>query len=188
MAPRATPKTRRNRIDAIPVTRGSGNVFADLGFPNPEEHLAKAQLVSFIDDVIRERKLTQRQAAKLMGIDQPKVSHILSGRFAGFSMHRLMDFLTSLGCDVDIRVKPSPKSRKLGRLRVAPELMRVPSSRHETVESGAELLPEENESFAAVDARMAARGSVAAREGLATARGKGGQRSRAKSKRPSAAR
>jgi predicted XRE-type DNA-binding protein len=196
MAPRATRKTRQKRIDAIPVTRGSGNVFADLGFPNPEEHLAKAQLVSLIDDVIRERKLTQRQAAKLLGVDQPKVSRILRGRFAGFSTHRLMDFLTSLGCDIDILVKPSPRSRKLGRIRIEAvelgakiledrELARVPGVRQEDVESGAELLQVENESFASADARMVARGSVAARERLATARGKGGPRSRRKTKQPS---
>jgi predicted XRE-type DNA-binding protein len=71
-----------------------------------------------IDDVIRERRLTQRAAAKLMGIDQPKVSHILHGRVGGFSLERLLDFLTTLGRDVDIVVKPSPKSRKHGRLRI----------------------------------------------------------------------
>ena len=72
-----------------------------------------------IDDVIRERGLTQRQAATLMGIDQPKVSHILHDRLAGFSTHRLIDFLTALGRDVEIVVKPAPKSRKRGRLLVA---------------------------------------------------------------------
>lgn len=109
---------RAERVDAIPVTRGSGNVFADLGLPNPEERLAKARLASMIDDAIRERGLTQRKAAKLMGIDQPKVSHILHGRLAGFSTHRLIDFLTALGWDVEIVVHPAPKSRKYGRLLV----------------------------------------------------------------------
>lgn len=188
MAPRHTRKTRQKRIDTIPVTRGSGNVFADLGLPNPEEHLAKAQLASLIDDVIRDRKLTQRQAAKLMGIDQPKVSHILSGRFAAFSMHRLMDFLTSLGYDVDIRVKPSPKSRKLGRLRVAPELVRVAASREEGVESGEDRLRDEEEFFAAADAKMSVRESIAARERLAAAPGKNGKPSRGMKKRPTSAR
>jgi hypothetical protein len=63
MATRATRSARQKRIDAIPVTRGSGNLFVDLGLPNPEERLAKAQLASLIDDVIRERGLTQRRAA-----------------------------------------------------------------------------------------------------------------------------
>jgi predicted XRE-type DNA-binding protein len=107
------------RIDAIPVTRGSGNVFADLGLPNPEERLAKAQLASRIDDVIRRRRLTQQQAAALIGIDQPKVSHLLHGRLSGFSTQRLIDFLNALGQDVEIVVRAAPRSRKRGRLHVA---------------------------------------------------------------------
>lgn len=103
----------------IPVTRGSGNVYADLGFENPEEELAKAQLAMMIDDAIRGRRLTQLAAAKLMGIDQPKVSHILRGHLGGFSTQRLIDFLTALGRDVEIVVKMPPRSRKKGRLRVA---------------------------------------------------------------------
>lgn len=103
----------------IPVTRGSGNVYADLGFDNPEEELAKAQLAMMIDDAIRGRRLTQQAAAKLMGIDQPKVSHILRGNLGGFSTQRLIDFLTTLGRDVEIVVTMPPRSRKKGRLRVA---------------------------------------------------------------------
>ena len=103
----------------IPVTRGSGNVFADLGMSNPEERLAKAQLASLIDDVIRERALTQQEAAALMGIDQPKVSHLLRGRLSGFSTQRLIDFLNALGRDVEIVVRAAPKSRKRGRMHVA---------------------------------------------------------------------
>jgi predicted XRE-type DNA-binding protein len=72
-----------------------------------------------IDDVIRARGLTQAGAATLMGIDQPKVSHLLRGRFGGFSTHRLIEFLTALGRDVDIVVRAAPKSRKRGRLHVA---------------------------------------------------------------------
>lgn len=101
------------------VSRSNGNVFADLGFANPAEELAKAELVRMIDRAIRTRGLTQQAAAGLMGIDQPKVSHMLGGRFGGFSTQRLMDFLTALGHDVDIVVRPAPKSRKRGRLHVA---------------------------------------------------------------------
>jgi predicted XRE-type DNA-binding protein len=104
---------------AVPVTRGSGNVFADLGLPNPEERLAKAELAHAISRVIKERGLTQREAAKLMDVDQPKVSHILRGRLADFSTERLMGFLTGLGRDIEIVVRMPPKSRKKGRLRVA---------------------------------------------------------------------
>ncbi len=119
---KASPKkvgSRKPARQPIPVTRGSGNVFADLGLPNPEERLAKAQLAYAIQKAIDERGLTQREAAALMGIDQPKVSHILRGRLADFSTERLMNFLTGLGRDVEIVVKPSPRSRKKGRLRVA---------------------------------------------------------------------
>ena len=114
----AKSKRTRSAAPETPVTRGSGNVYADLGFEHPEEELAKAQLAIMIDDVIRERRLAQRAAAKLMRIDQPKVSHILHGRLGGFSLERLLDFLTALGRDVDIVVRPSPKSRKHGRLRI----------------------------------------------------------------------
>jgi predicted XRE-type DNA-binding protein len=122
MMRKATSRKTGSREDAgqpIPVTRGSGNVFADLGLPNPEERLAKAQLAHAIQKAIDERGLTQREAAALMGVDQPKVSHILRGRLADFSTERLMKFLTGLGCDVEIVIKPSPRSRKKGRLRVA---------------------------------------------------------------------
>jgi predicted XRE-type DNA-binding protein len=106
------------RIEAIPVTRGSRNVFADLGLPNPDERLAKAQLASRIDDVVRARRIRQQQAARLMGIDQPKVSHLLQGRLDGFSTQRLIDFLNALGQDAEIIVRPAPASRKRGRLHV----------------------------------------------------------------------
>lgn len=118
-APRSRAKKRSREIDDIPVTRGSGNVYADLGFENPAEELAKAELALMIDRVIQERGLTQQAAATLMGVDQPKVSHILHGRLGGFSTQRLMEFLTALGRDVQIVVRPAPRSRRRGRLQVA---------------------------------------------------------------------
>jgi predicted XRE-type DNA-binding protein len=84
----------------------SGNVFADLGLPNAAEHLIKAGLVLKIDKTIRRRRLTQEAAAQFMGIDQPKVSAMLAGRFRGYSVERLMRFLVALGHDVEIVVKP----------------------------------------------------------------------------------
>ncbi len=81
----------------IPVSENSGNVFADLGFDQPEEELTKAQLASHIRQVIKRRRLTQVAAATLMGIDQPKVSALLNGRLAKFSSERLMRLLTALG-------------------------------------------------------------------------------------------
>ena len=114
---------KRKAAPEIPVTCGSGNVYADLGFENPAEELANAQLAMMLDDVIRERGLTQLAAATLMGVDQPKVSHILHGRLGGLSTQRLMEFLTALGRDVEIVVRivvrPAPRSRKRGRLQVA---------------------------------------------------------------------
>jgi predicted XRE-type DNA-binding protein len=112
-------KGRKTAAKPDSVTIGSGNVFADLGLPNPEERLAKAQLAHAISGVIKERGLTQGEAAKLMGMDQPKVSHILRGRLADFSTERLMNCLTGLGRDIEIVIKPSPRSRKKGRVRVA---------------------------------------------------------------------
>jgi len=102
----------------IPVTPSSGNVFADLGFAEPEEELAKAQLASHIRQIIKRRRLTQVAAASLMGIDQPKVSALLNGRLANFSSDRLMRLLTALGQDVEITVKAKPRNRAHGRIRV----------------------------------------------------------------------
>ena len=93
----------------IPVTVGTANVFADLGYDNPNEALAKAQLAVQISEVIAARKLTQAAAAKLLRIDQPKVSALMRGRLRGFSYERLLKFLTTLGCNVEI-VITSPKA------------------------------------------------------------------------------
>jgi predicted XRE-type DNA-binding protein len=95
----------------------SGNVFADLGLPDAGEHMIKAGLVVKIDRTIRQRHLTQATAAELMGIDQPKVSAMLSGQFRGYSVERLMRFLIALGHDVEIVVKP--RKRGSAELRVA---------------------------------------------------------------------
>ncbi|HTY06895.1 MAG TPA: helix-turn-helix transcriptional regulator [Gemmatimonadales bacterium] len=102
----------------IKVTPSSGNVFADLGFADAEERLVKTKLAIQIERTIRARKLTQTASAKLMGIDQPKVSHLMRGRIAGYSTDRLMGFLTALGKDVEIVVRKAPRSRRQGRLRV----------------------------------------------------------------------
>jgi predicted XRE-type DNA-binding protein len=102
----------------IKITKGSGNVFADLGLPNPEERLAKAQLALQISRIIERRGLTQRVAAQLMGIDQPKVSHILHGRLADYSTERLLGFLRALGRDIDIVIRTPARRRGRGRLRV----------------------------------------------------------------------
>jgi predicted XRE-type DNA-binding protein len=111
----------KKRRAKIPVTAGSGNVFADLGFADAEEELTKAQLAGFIWQAIKRRRLTQVAAAALMGIDQPKVSALLNGRLANFSSERLMRLLTALGQDVDITVRTKPRNRAHGRIRVIDE-------------------------------------------------------------------
>jgi predicted XRE-type DNA-binding protein len=113
----------RKRDSEIAVTASSGNVFADIGLPEPEEELAKAQLASCIRQVIRRRRLTQVAAASRMGIDQPKVSAILNGKLANFSADRLMRLLTGLGQDVEIRIKATPRGRAHGQIRVTGELI-----------------------------------------------------------------
>jgi predicted XRE-type DNA-binding protein len=104
--------------EKIKVETGSGNVFADLGLPDAQEHLAKAELASRIGEAIRQRRLTQAAAASLLGIDQPKISRLLRGYLMNFSTDRLMHFLTLLGRDVEIVVKPVPGSRRQGQVRV----------------------------------------------------------------------
>jgi predicted XRE-type DNA-binding protein len=101
----------------IEVHVGSGNVFRDLGLKNPEELLAKAKLAAQIVQILEERKLTQSEAAKLLGVDQPKVSQIYRGRFDDFSIERLMRFLTSLHRDIRIVVEARPR-RGRGRVIV----------------------------------------------------------------------
>jgi predicted XRE-type DNA-binding protein len=100
-------------------TVSSGNVFADLGLPNPEEALAKAELAQKIILLIRERGLTQVQAGKLLGVDQPKVSALIRGHLTGFSLERLMRFLLLFGQDIKITVQASPRTRSRARVLVA---------------------------------------------------------------------
>ena len=93
------------------VTVGSGNVFADLGIPNPEQELLKAELTLRIHRLIEKRNLTQTQAGKILGISQPQVSALARNRSGNFSLGRLLDFLTALGQNVEISVKPARKEQ-----------------------------------------------------------------------------
>ena len=112
----------KERETAIPVTESSGNVFTDIGLPQAEEELTKAELASHIRRVIKGRRLTRLAAASVMGIDHPKVSGLLNGRLANFSSERLMRLLTALGQDVDIMVTSEPRNRARGRIRVLGEV------------------------------------------------------------------
>ena len=89
------------------IRHGGANVFADLGFADPETHLLKARLVGQMVAIVRERKLTQTQAARLMGIGQPDVSRLLKGQFRDVSVERILRLLTGLGCEIDIVVRPA---------------------------------------------------------------------------------
>jgi predicted XRE-type DNA-binding protein len=110
----------REEVNEPTVTYGSGNVFADLGFEDAEEMLAKAKLAVAIKDVIKERKLTQGQAAKLMGIDQPRVSKLVHGRLSDFATDSLLQYLLHLGSDVEIVVhKPTVPPKRVGAISVA---------------------------------------------------------------------
>ncbi len=102
----------------ILVTRGSTNVFADLGYANSEEMLAKAKLVSRISDLIKQRRLSQSEAASLLGIDQPNVSRLLRGQLGGFSYERLLKFLNALGCDIEIVIKRPRRVRRDAQITV----------------------------------------------------------------------
>jgi len=95
---------------------GTGNVFEDLGHPRAAEALAKAELARKIGTLIERRRLTQAAAAEVLQVDQPKVSALVRGRLAGFSLDRLVRFLVLLGSDVEIVVKP--RARATGRARV----------------------------------------------------------------------
>lgn len=103
----------------IHIEKSSGNVFADLGVPEPQEALAKAELARKIADIIARKKMTQVQVAQVLGVDQPKVSALVRGRLTDFSVERLMRFLTALGQDVEIVVKRHRRARGAGRIRVA---------------------------------------------------------------------
>jgi predicted XRE-type DNA-binding protein len=107
------------RKRAATAEKSSGNVFADLGLAQPEDRLAKAELARRISAIIAERRLTQREAAALLGTDQPKISALVRGRLGGFSLERLMRFLNVLGRDVQIVVKPKSRGRRHAILSVA---------------------------------------------------------------------
>ena len=100
------------------VTPSSGNVFADLGFDQPEEMLLKAELVRQISAAIKEKGLNQYQAAELLGIDQPKISALVRGHFSGYSLERLFRYLHSLGRELEIVVKSNPNSEAISKIKV----------------------------------------------------------------------
>jgi predicted XRE-type DNA-binding protein len=95
----------------IQSEKGSGNVFADIGLPNPEEALAKAEIARQVNRILVARKLSQAEAGMILGIAQPRVSDLIRGRLGRFSLDKLINFAKRSGNDVEIRIKPSRRPR-----------------------------------------------------------------------------
>lgn len=107
------------RIKTSPdVTLGGPNVFADLGFPDAEDRQTKLRLAFALNEALKERRVTQVEAASILGLNQPKISALLSYKLDGFSVERLMTLLTALDRDVEIVVKRRPRSRTPARITV----------------------------------------------------------------------
>ena len=100
------------------IVRSSGNVFADLGLADAGERQTKVRLAMAINDVLQRRGLSQGKAAELLGINQPKISALSKYRLEGFSVERLMRFLTALNRDVEIIIRERPRARRPGRVFV----------------------------------------------------------------------
>jgi predicted XRE-type DNA-binding protein len=110
---------KRDRGDLTIFESSSGNVFADIGIPDPEEALAKADLADLLAESLDERGLTQVQAAEFLGVDQGSVSKLVNGRLDGFSQDRIIRYLNMVGRDVEIIVRPANLSDTPGRVVIA---------------------------------------------------------------------
>ncbi len=108
----------KRRGESAAITRGSTNVFADLGYPDAAERQTKLRLAYALNQVVEQRGLSQTAAATLLGLSQPKVSALRNYKLAGFSVERLMTFLNALGQDVEIVIKSKPRSRHSARIKV----------------------------------------------------------------------
>ena len=100
------------------ITHGTDNVFADLGFVDATERQTKTQLAFTINELLKNRKLKQREIAELLGIPQPKVSALKNYRLDNFSVERLMEFLTALDRDVEIMIRPRANNTEAGHISV----------------------------------------------------------------------
>lgn len=108
----------RRNAEAVEITRGTKNVFADLGYPDATERQAKLRLAYALNRVLEQRDLTQTAAAKLLGVTQPKVSALRNYKLEGFSVERVMTLLTVLDQDVEIVIRSKPRSRAAARISV----------------------------------------------------------------------
>ena len=100
------------------IYRGSGNVFADIGIRNPERVMARSRIMSRITDLIRQRGITQQQAAKLLGIPQSKVSCLMNGKLSLFSLDHLFELLNKLDSDVQILIRPKTEVERIATTQV----------------------------------------------------------------------
>jgi predicted XRE-type DNA-binding protein len=108
-------KTRKR----IEFEEGSGNVFADLGLKNPDQLLARAQIGFYVFKILEAKKLKQREIAKVLGIAQPDVSHLMNGHFSRFTTDKLLDFLQRLNRKVTIKVSPHHKGEPYQQVTIA---------------------------------------------------------------------
>lgn len=108
----------KRRGESPTISRGSTNVFEDLGYPDAAERQAKLRLAYAVNQAVEHRGLTQTAAATLLGLSQPKVSALKNYKLAGFSVERLMTLLNALGQDVEIVIKDKPRSRQSARIKV----------------------------------------------------------------------
>ena len=108
----------RNASRDAAIVRGTKNVFADLGYPYAAERQAKLRLACALNQVLEQRNLSQAEAAKVLGVTQPKVSALRHYKLAGFSVERLMNLLTALDQDIEIVIRRKPRSRRAGRISV----------------------------------------------------------------------
>ena len=104
--------------DKIKARAGSSNVFADLGLPNPETELLRAEMTRRISGALKAGTMTQVEAAQRLGVKQPDISRLMSARPTRFSVERLIRMLNALGQDVTVSVEAAPKRRPLGRVRI----------------------------------------------------------------------
>ena len=109
----------------LEIEVSSGNVFADLGFDNAREMLVKSRMAHVIAFKIEQQQLTQTQAAEILGIDQPKISHLVRGKLDSFSIARLIRYVTLLGTDVDIILKDHHDGGAHGDVNVKISFFRV---------------------------------------------------------------
>jgi predicted XRE-type DNA-binding protein len=111
-------KAKASKTKAPAITRGSGNVFADLGFPDADERQTKLRLAYALNAVMDAQRLTQAAAATRLGLNQPKVSALRNYKIEGFSVERLMTLLNALDQDVEIVIRAKPRSRAVAKISV----------------------------------------------------------------------